>query len=287
MSAALAPSHDPNRPPHAPQGFDDSPPHLPEVAALLSALAPGAGQIYNGEDDEALDYGLKAFLIKPWYESVIDAKERAEKIATYWAPPPEKGSTFRAIRYLVVWWICVAFIAVSLAFLISWGWEMATREPAVAITVEEIAVVHEDARTEVRLARIEAMRALSQAQLDIPEERFTMSDEERGERLFIIGYRHCEDRNYSTCEAIMRRVTGLRESHIDAFRLQAWASTARGGKIDPMPDVGPVPTLSDFEAAVMSDELGLPAPKARGKKPSDELDSPTVAPDAGEQGDAR
>ncbi len=281
MAAALNPRDNPDRPPYAPKGFDSNPPHPAKLAAWLSALAPGAGQIYNGDDDDALDYGLTFWMIKPWIESVRHARRRGEKVSTYWLPRPDEGALFRALRYLGMWWLSVGFIGLVIFFLASWGWERATREPVIEVTEAEIQMAFEDATTEVRLARIAGLQALSEAQLSVPERRFTMPKGERAERLFIIGYRHCESRNYGSCESIMRRVASLRQQNAtQAFRLQAWASAARSGNVGKFPEVIGVETLTDFETAELSEQFGVPEPPKR--------QVPAAVPDAGtnDQADA-
>lgn len=260
LTAALSPRSEDDRPPFAPTGFDPDPPHMAGAATAFSVIAPGAGQVFNGDDEEALGYGLKFFLVKPWIDSVRDARRRGEKISEYWLPRPEPGATFRAIRYVVLWWLAVSAVVFMLVALGRWGWDYMNREPVVELTEAEIATATEDAVTNVRLARIEALRALSEAQLSMPSERFTMSDEERADRLFIIGYNHCEERNYSTCETIMKRVASLNKGDPRAFRLQAWASAARSGNAGPFPALEGIPTLTDFETEELSVELGVPSP---------------------------
>jgi hypothetical protein len=289
MTAALT-TDDSRRPPYAPTGFDANPPHFPGLAAALSVVAPGAGQIYNGDDDDAFDYGTRFFLIAPWIKSVKHAHRRGEKVSEYWLPRPEDGALFRAIRYAVTWWLVVGSIVVATVFLANFAWDQYNREPIDEITDEEIALAFEEAQADVQLGRIAAMEELSRAQLDVPSRRFTMDDAERADRLFLIGYEHCKFRRFGTCEAIMKRVASLKQDNAGvAFRLQAWASAARSGNTGKFPEVPNVRSLSEFEAAEMSKQLGVPAPprpKEPAPAPAADADSDAGAdagaPDAGE-----
>lgn len=248
-----------DRPPYAPNGFDPRPEHPPQVAALLSALAPGAGQVFNGEDDKALSYGLKFWMIKPWIDAVRDAHERAEKIRTYWAPRPESGAFAGAIKYLLAFWLCVALSST----LLYWGGDKlidaARREPEPTIGPEQIAASLDDAETQVLNARVKGLDAVQEASLDAePRAQYTMSDKERASRLFALGYRECRSRNYAICEAMMKRISELQNAHRPAIKLQAWASLSqRGGADQPMPDVGEVPTLSELELRHLRQEMAL------------------------------
>ncbi|MFU8805473.1 MAG: hypothetical protein ACNA8W_16800 [Bradymonadaceae bacterium] len=49
-------SNEDERPPYAPKGYDPLPEHVPAIAAVLSGVAPGAGQVYNGEDTRGVQY---------------------------------------------------------------------------------------------------------------------------------------------------------------------------------------------------------------------------------------
>lgn len=281
MTAALTGASDKDQPPFKPTGFDPDPPHMSALAAGLSVIAPGAGQIFNGDDEEALGYGLTFFLIKPWVESVRDARRRGEKIATYWLERPPDGALLRSLRYVLLWWVCVGAVVAMLVGLGNWGWEVYSREPVVDLTDQQIATAMTDAHTGVGFARIEALRALSEAQLDVPSKRFTMTDEERAERLFLIGYQHCDNHNFGACERIMRRVATLSKGNVRAFRLQAWASAAQSGNVGKFPEVPDVPTLSDFETEELSLELGVTTPKLR--RDEHEVDAPAPNAVAGDR----
>lgn len=236
------------KPPYAPSGFDPRPEHPPGIAALFSVIAPGAGQIFNGDDDEALTYAWQAVVLVPWYLSVRDAHRKAEKIRDYWAPRPEPGTTIRALKYTFAWWVAAA----SVVFMIGWFsttiYGVVTRPALEGVTEADVTRAFDDAKLFVTEARVDGLDALASAQIDAPRKQFTMDDEERAERLFRIGYSRCTAGQFAACQSAMKKVTGLDKSHRRAFRLQTWASTQqRTPDGSPMPDVGEVEPLSEFE----------------------------------------
>jgi len=52
----------------------------PELAALLSLVFPGLGQVYNGQIGKGLAFFLMFWLVIPWLYSVYDAYETASRI---------------------------------------------------------------------------------------------------------------------------------------------------------------------------------------------------------------
>ena len=247
ISRALL-SQEPDKGPYQPQGFDDRLPHNPNLAAVLSALAPGAGQIYNGDDgDEAMAYGLKFILVKPWIESVRDARTQAERIASYHAKRPPEAATFRAVRYMALWWFCVVVAIAILVTMSSFVMDLAGREEAPAFTDVDVRRCHEDAVMQVQESRIAALDAVAAARTN-PKRKFTMTDDERAERMFLVGYEYCRNRSYVDCEEAMKKVNAVKQGHKQALRLQSWASISRRQRKQiPMPDVGVVQTLGDYE----------------------------------------
>jgi hypothetical protein len=258
-----------NAPPYTPQGYDDSAPHLPWLAAALSALAPGAGQVYNGQPERAMDYGLWFFMIKPWVAGVRQARRQAERIESYWAPKPPAGALLRALRWALGWYLVVGALVGVFGWAIVKAVERATREEIPLLTPEDVARVMEDARQHALEARIKGLDA---ALADVSSVRGPpiVDDKERAERLFLIGLQYCRAEQVELCEAMMQRVTQLVPGHRDAFRLQAWASVrAKGGERTPMPEVARKETLSEYELRQISADMDLPMPKA----------PPTPAPD--------
>ena len=236
-----------DRPPYSPTGFDDRAPHLPQLAMALSILAPGAGQIYNGDDDVALDYGLKFLTIKPWVESVKYAKRRAERIQDFWIPWPKPGSLVGALRYLLFFWIAVGSIVGILTFIVSTALERRLPEET-GPTDADRKIAFRDAHVGVVAARIAALDAMSEASEDQRESEFILTDVERSARIFTVGYDYCQKNDFLRCEELMKRAYLLNRSESRAVRLQAWASLqARAPDGTKMPDVGEVEPLSEFE----------------------------------------
>lgn len=257
MTEALTESAGPSKAPYEPDSFDDRPEHVPALAALLSIVAPGAGQIYNGQSEEGWNYVWKALLIWPWLEGVAQAYRRAESIRDYQAPPPERGSLKRALLHVPLWCggvASVVLLVVGTGRLV----ESLRHAPETSSTSRAVAASRavEGAEFDIQRARVQAQsRAMEER--GSSDERFTMDDGERAQRLFRIGYEHCRAHKYKMCESTMGRVTQLSdELRRKALRLQAWASGQKNPELPrrPMPDVSiDQPELSDYEPASAPD----------------------------------
>lgn len=241
------------RPPHEPDGFDDRIAHVPGLAALLSLLAPGAGQVYNGQRERASHFGMRFLLLRPWYESVRQAYDYAEKIRTYWAPYPDSGAFGRAVRYLLMWWLVVGPLVAGLVWAGGYTYERVRPPEEPEISELDVQLAVDRAQSEVEMAHIGGLDGVSEfvARPGEEHERFTMSDEERAERLFRRGVDFCEQGMYGTCQDAMKRVAELNpELRRYAFRLQAWASVEREtGADEPMPEFDAIGSLSEYEEA--------------------------------------
>lgn len=242
-----------DRPPYKPKGFDQRTPHLPLLAALLSAVAPGAGQIYNGQADKSQWYGTMFFLLYPWFDAVRQAWKRGKKIRSYYAPRPEEGVGRRVASYAVKWWIAVGAIALLSGATISMVQDHleAQRAHRQALVLQETIFATEQT---VAVAVERGRRAADDVEIAVEDEdddrgRYTMDDDERARRLFVMGYHYCAAGEFEMCEQTMRRVSILAPHNRDARRLQAWSSMqARGAEPEDMPRVeGQVPTLEQLE----------------------------------------
>lgn len=259
MSNALRGDQE-DQPPYAPDGFDDRVEHIPALAALLSGLAPGAGQIYNGEDGRVRELCVQAVRVRPWWESIGQARAHAEKIRDYWEPRPKDGALGRALKHLAICWAVAAVLLVGLGWVGSAIYRVVTSEPVSTIPEVHPAKVVQRAKSRVTGARVGAQQdAQAQAAADAKrqrEKRFTMPDNERAERLFLQGYALCKNGKYRTCASAMKRVSALSpELRRKAFRLQAWAGIRQSGDSqEPMPDVGQVETLSEYESKTVASD---------------------------------
>jgi hypothetical protein len=278
MSDALSSARG-EKPPYAPNGFDDSMSHIPAVAAVLSAVAPGAGQIYNGQGERAREYGVRFALVTPWIDSVRQAHSYAEKIRTYWEPLPEAGSLAAAFKYMGIWWIIVGTVVAGLGWSGSKLYDVVKTPEAPKITKADVGLAVAEASSQVQMARIGGLDGVTEFldERSRNHKRFTMSKAERAERLFRRGIVYCEKGNYSTCESAMKRVTALSPKlRRDAYRLQAWASVqGQGdGKGEPMPEVTTTGSLEEFEQAQSAEEA------------ADAGGSPSGDPSGDQSGDA-
>ena len=248
LQAALAiTDQEVGRPPYQPRGYDPRPPHVSLIAAILSGVAPGAGQVFNGQPEKARGYSWKFVALYPWVQSVRDAWRIGEKIRTYYAPRPAPEAAKAAVVYVSKFWVTLILILFSVSWIAGAVQEFRAEQrelqerrvfrellhyglDAVADAVEE---GEEEARIEGRER----------------EARAVVERQERARRLFIVGYHQCLSGEYDLCAAAMRRVNTLGQENADARRLQAWATVkaqARDSELS-MPDVGFVPTLEEFE----------------------------------------
>lgn len=248
VESLLANKSEEQKPPYFPTGFDDRTPHSPGIARLFSYLTPGAGQVYNGDDDLALDYTVRAWMIRPWKASADHASRRAERIAEYYLPWPQPGNVFRAIRYVATFWVIIALVATVVFFIGRAVLPLLDREPVDQITEQDVQVAFDNATAKVLEARVRSLDAVAEEIQNNEITRFTMTDEERAERLYRLAYQDCVAGRLDVCESSMRKVTALNPANRNAFRLQTWASSQRrtpdGTK---MPDVGEVESLEDYE----------------------------------------
>ena len=255
------------RPPFKPRSYDPRPPHIPALAAILSFIAPGAGQIFNGEEEKAQRYGMSFFLVVPWVLSIVQAARYGEKVRTYYAPRPEQGAGKRALVYGLKWWLSVAVVAVVVTSMYGQLEEhLEQRESSrQALVLQEMLHYANDAVEDgVEDGAGAAEVAAAEWEARQEEERAaepSMDPEERARRLFIVGYHYCAGRNYEMCQQMMSRVTSLVPGNRDAFRLQAWASMqSRAARADrePIPEVsGEVPTLNEFEVQLATEGASL------------------------------
>jgi hypothetical protein len=285
LNAALDPDSD--RPPYAPEGFDDRAEHIPALAAFLSLVAPGAGQTYNGEPEKSWDFGTRFALLLPWYRSVRQAWERAEQIRTYYAPHPRDGALGRAVKYAVSWWVIVAGVVALLGFGGYAAYDTLTRPERPKVTEADIRSAHDEARRQIGLARIAGLDGVSNYldERDSAGKRFTMSKEERVERGFRRGYEACKAREYDTCAALMKKVADLSPKYRrEAYKLQAWASVQRDAASDEQPipeiDIGSLESFETGESPGLDETTPQPAvdrdPDA-GAEPADASAAPDAA----------
>lgn len=257
--------------------FDDGPVHIPVLAGLLSALAPGAGQVYNGDSERAWEYALRAPLIVPWIESVRDAHERAVAIRRGEVPRPEEGAFYDSLGHLAVLYVGVfgfvgaVWLGVRLALDPGESTEadagVESRPPEVAALSEARYLVHE--------ARLGGWERAGRREVG-EEDRFSMSREERAERLFRIGFEYCTARKYGMCESAMRRVAKLGATYRrDAYRLQVWANAQRdrSARETEMPDVRTPDEFAQADGADAGDagtDAGETDPEAGSPPPDPE-----------------
>ncbi|MFU8805472.1 MAG: hypothetical protein ACNA8W_16795 [Bradymonadaceae bacterium] len=169
-----------------------------------------------------------------------------------------------------------------MTWLVQGVWEASQKVRHEAYQIEVGDVVTQ-AAVNVQNARVDAMTAILRHQEEhgSGSSEFIMGDEERAQRLYIIGYEYCRRGDHTLCAEIMNRVNTLAGGSRNAFRLQTWASVrSRGGSQEPMPDVGEVPSLANFEFELEREVLGLPpSTKTASKKKGGSAADGTARPD--------
>jgi len=227
--------------------FDDRPEHVPALAALLSLLAPGAGQIYNGQSEEAWEHALYAPLLWPWYQSVREALERGRAIRQREAPKPEAGTFVAALKHIAILYVAVGGFAVA-GYLgvgvvaANWG-AKPSDEPA--ITEVDVRRALQNGRLRLHDARITAWKEAGRRGEEVEQQDTGVeAPAAEAERLFRTGYTHCRQRRLGECEETMRKVA-RRDSAFrrQAYRLQTWASMQQNPDVShremPEVDYGP------------------------------------------------
>lgn len=84
--------------------------HRPGVAALLSLVLPGMGQVYNGRFERGGWYALGALLVVPWVFSIADAWRTAKSIRQGLRRVPPPGVRWRASASQLALNVAVLFV---------------------------------------------------------------------------------------------------------------------------------------------------------------------------------
>lgn len=245
---------DDDAPPYKPEGFDGRPPHSPFLAGALSFFAPGAGQIYNGEDNHAWYFAQRFWMIKPWIDAVRDAKQTAVKVRTYYAPAPPEGNIKRAFKFAGGWIAVVAFIVISIS-TVTLGVMRSTRpEPIPRNTAADVYSAMSFAKMRTLEARIASLSALQDAVEEYAAQRSELSTNERTERLFYRGVEDCRRGRYELCIEMMKRVRDADSSHKTAVDFITWAALSKSGARQEMPTIDGPQSLEEYEALLLKTE---------------------------------
>lgn len=245
ISDAFSPDQEPA--PYRPSGYNDRPPHSPEIAFGLAVLAPGAGHVYNGDHDAAMKAASWFFLIKPWIDSARSARLNAEKIAAYERAQPDDGSLLKAIKHAGIWYGAVAVIVGFFSWSLSALYQRVNKEePKPVISSLVVADAARIASGYTAAAVASAWGELDKAEAQWREDQ--MSDDERAERLFLVSLPECRLNNFDVCAASMKRVSEINPQHPYAIKLQVWASlSANTRERVPMPEIPGYQDILEYE----------------------------------------
>lgn len=93
--------------------------HSPAIAAILSFVVAGLGQIYNGQVGKGILIFLTSWLIVPWIIGIVDAYRTAKKINLGEMEAKKKtGCLIAFVVGIVIMWIVIAIIALLAAIAI-------------------------------------------------------------------------------------------------------------------------------------------------------------------------
>ena len=89
-------------------------PRDPLLTAIISAICPGAGQVYNGQVIKGIVFLLTCWLIFPWIWSVVDSYRVAAKINL--GELPNIGTSFHVFLFLLI--PVLTFISTTFFFIL-------------------------------------------------------------------------------------------------------------------------------------------------------------------------
>ncbi|MEI8350020.1 MAG: hypothetical protein WCI77_07690 [Candidatus Omnitrophota bacterium] len=90
----------------------------PAIAALLSFIIAGAGQIYNGQIGKGILIFLTAWLVIPWIYGIFDAYNTAKRINNGEIVTEEPSGCLLALLFVITIPVVVAMIALLAAIAI-------------------------------------------------------------------------------------------------------------------------------------------------------------------------
>ena len=203
--------------------------HDPRLAGLLTALFPGAGQVYNGQPAKGLMVGLTFWLLVPWALGVRDAVYTARSIAAGMFAPEGAGNKAHSALYAAAW------IPVMALALVGIGRGVALLSPAEA--PKESVEANQEAIIEARGAALiaterafyrgdkarqlaeEGLRRAGEPTPGDPGFGLSQSERERQARTQIAaGAAACGRREYIQCQELMRRALALDPTNTEAWR---------------------------------------------------------------------
>lgn len=185
--------------------------HQPLRAALLSAVVPGLGQLYNGQRERAVLVALGTPLVVPYFFGILDAFRFGRKVNAGLVPAPDPGGRRAAYPGQVALGLAIVlslFVAVHLALRLA--------EPAPAIVMPP------------DLAAVEAPPTMAPPPPETPPSpRQALGDGLDVPMLMRKGRMACERGLYAECEEIMHEVISRDPSNREAYPLLIEATAQR------------------------------------------------------------
>ena len=198
-------------------------------AALLSALAPGAGQSYNGQPSRAVTFALAGLLVIPWGVSVFDAFKVARRQA-------ERGIQIRPNPRRVAgavggFWVLV--LALFTLFSVA-GRALKPEVPELPPVASPAVVQPQPTVVPVSAEDIQAQQAREQAEQAEQAERFA--------GLVARARIACDQGQYDECRSLAEQALAIDESSPVAQRVHVEAVVGQSGT---GPDAPPEPLIPD------------------------------------------
>ena len=198
----------------------------PWLATLLSVLAPGGGQVYLGQKDDARNYALTAPLISPWVNSVRLANRDAHLVGTGRRTARARPQLLRAVAFILALWVFVASIVVGSVLLYSY-----LTRPAVAPSHVVPAVVEPSSEADVDATDRDSIDVGAEApNQQLSGELMTEIEQRRRQaqaaRLVAQAVAACEENDYDRCASLSNQARQLNPELTEATRLYHRATVA-------------------------------------------------------------
>jgi hypothetical protein len=196
----------------------------PWLAAALGVLAPGAGQVYLGQRDDALRHAMGAPLLLPWVTGVRSAWADATRLVAGRRPMSHRPELGRALLFALAVWVLVGGLVVGSV----WLYRSLTRPTldglAPALTVPRSEEPAPAALAEERPS-VNGESASSSAP-GLVAELEARQREARARRLTLQAHGACEAEDWSVCAALAEEARRLEPRLVPAIRLYHRAALA-------------------------------------------------------------
>jgi hypothetical protein len=203
--------------------------------AFLSLLAPGAGQIYLGDEKRGHQYALNAYKIYPWVQSIKDAY-RGKKGED---SPERQASMGNLLSFFVIWYTSLVVILGAATFVIMPL--LPTGEKSVAPTPHKdsnpaIAAALNHSSSDLRRAVKRAGRRANQLaeRHKNASIHYTLDNRKRSRRLLRRLSQTCDAQKPELCVKMAKRLEALESQYSRLAReIEIWAKLRESNNFNP------------------------------------------------------